>query len=320
MRLYSRALPTRIVAALSGCAIAGVALVSCADDTNDTGDTDMADTSGETGGDADEHTHDDDGEHAHDDDHADDHGGDDFGHVHGLGVDGDTLYIATHHGLFTWADGELTRSSEDDHDFMGFTMVDDTTFLASGHPNSRDDLPANLGLLESTDNGQTWETLSLSGEVDFHALDAKHDVIFGFDSGTAQLMRSDDGENWDSLGQVPMADLTISPDEPDTVLVTTEDGPRRSTDAGQSFELVADGAHVLLLIDWPRPDELYGVGPQGVVHHSADGGDSWEERADLGERPQAMTVAPDGSIYVALQRSIVVSDDGGESFSDVYTW
>jgi photosystem II stability/assembly factor-like uncharacterized protein len=244
---------------------------------------------------------------------------DTFGHIHGLGVADDVLYAATHYGLFTVIEDEAARISDDDHDFMGFTMVDADSFLASGHPNSRTDLPPNLGLLESTDGGQTWEEVSLMGEVDFHALDAKHGVVYGFDSGTAELMRSDDGEEWERLGQQAMADVAISPEDPESVLITTEDGPALSADGGGQFE-VLDGAPVVMLVDWSQPDLLVGVGPEGDVHRSADGGDTWDEGVGLGERPHAMTVSPDGDVYVALGTSIVVSADGGQTFTDVHTW
>jgi hypothetical protein len=124
-----------------------------------------------------------------------------------------------------------------------------------------------------------------------------------------------DGET----GQQAMADVAISPEDPESVLITTEDGPALSADCGGHFE-VLDGAPVVMLVDWPQPDQLVGVGPEGDVHRSADGGETWEEGADLGERPQAMTVAPDGDVYVALERSIVASADGGQTFSEFYSW
>ncbi|WP_166355770.1 WD40/YVTN/BNR-like repeat-containing protein [Phytoactinopolyspora limicola] len=155
--------------------------------------------------------------------------------------------------------------------------------------------------------------------MDFHALDAKHGMVYGLDSGTSELMVSDDRQSWDRLGQIAMADVTISPDDPDTVIVTTEDGAQLSVDGGGEFAVLGD-APVVMLADWARPDELDGVGPAGDVHSSVDGGQSWQEGATLGERPQAMTVAADGTVYVALEESIVVSNDGGQAFTLFYTW
>lgn len=251
-----------------------------------------------------------------DDDHS---GGEALSHIHGLGVVDDRLYVATHHGLFTVSTDGLTMASEDDHDFMGFTVADSGEFLASGHPNSRDDLPGDLGLLESTDGGKTWSSLSLSGEVDFHALDAKGGTVVGLDSGTGELLTSTDRESWSSLGQLPLVDVAISPAGEQTLLITTEDGPQLSTDAGQSFAVIG-GAPLLLLVEWPSSETIYGVSPDGAVHHSSDGGETWEQRGRLGGAPQAMAVAPDGAVYVALESSIVVSADGGKTFASQYSW
>lgn len=309
MRISTLSLPAKAVFSIAGLVLAaGLPACSSGDDGS----------SAEAGQPEEEasHTHDESG-HAHEAGEEDTTAA--FGHIHGLGTAEDVLYVATHYGLFTVADDEAVRVSQDDHDFMGFTMVDEESFLASGHPGSRTDLPANLGLLESTDGGRTWTDVSLSGEVDFHALDAKHGVVYGLDSGTGELMTSSDRENWERLGQVAIADVTISPENGDTIVVTTEQGPQISSDGGRTFERL-DDAPVLMLMDWPVAGQMYGIGPGGDVHISTDDGQSWADGATLGAPPQAMTMASDGSIYVALEQSIVVSSDGGRTFSEFYTW
>ena len=95
-------------------------------------------------------------------------------HVHGLGVNpaDRALFIATHTGLYRSAEGESTsvRVSDNRQDTMGFAIVDADRFLGSGHPDLREDLPPLLGLIESTDEGRSWEPVSLLGEADFHVL------------------------------------------------------------------------------------------------------------------------------------------------------
>lgn len=243
----------------------------------------------------------------------------DISHIHGLGVIGTTLYVATHHGLVAVTrDGAAATIGTVDHDFMGFVATADGTFLASGHPGSHGThLPSHLGLIESTDLGESWTPLSLLGDVDFHALDAKHDVVYGYDSVSGQLMFSTDRTSWQRLGQFPLADVTISPHDGSVVLITTEAGPQLSRDGGRTFEVLAD-APLLMLVDWPGSDELYGIGPDGAVHHSADGGASWTTRGDVGVQPHAMTVGPDGAVYVATEYAIVVSTDGGREFDTLY--
>jgi uncharacterized protein (DUF305 family) len=240
-------------------------------------------------------------------------------HIHGLGVADRTLYVATHHGLVAVSpDGAADTVGTDDHDFMGFAVMDDGTFLASGHPGSHGgDLPSHLGLLESTDEGESWTPVSLLGEVDFHALDAKGGAVYGYDSVSGQLMSSTDRTSWERLGRIPLADVAISPDDSSVVLITTEAGPQLSRDAGRTFEVLA-GAPLLMLVDWVAADELYGIGPDGSVHHSADGGSAWTARGGLGAQPHAMTVGPDGAVYAATEHAIVVSTDGGQAFEVLY--
>lgn len=61
---------------------------------------------------------------------------------------------------------------------MALTVVGRDRFLASGHPDPRDPRlrrrgrPPLLGLIESTDAGRPWSSISLLGDADFHALAA----------------------------------------------------------------------------------------------------------------------------------------------------
>lgn len=86
-------------------------------------------------------------------------------HIHGLGInpaDG-RLFIATHNGLFA-AGRDQTRPElvgDTGHDIMGFSVVGADHFIGSGHPGPGQDLPGNLGLIESRDAGNTWKNVSL---------------------------------------------------------------------------------------------------------------------------------------------------------------
>jgi hypothetical protein len=246
-------------------------------------------------------------------------------HVHGLGVDpaDGTLYAATHFGLFRLPEsgGEATRVANRYQDTMGFTVVGANTFLGSGHPDFREDSPPRLGLIESTDAGQTWQPLSLSGEADFHALHAAHGNVYGYEAGSGQFMVSADREQWETRSELPMRDFAVSPTDPDTLLATTERGLVRSTDGGRGWSSV-DGAPTLAVLAWGTADALYGVSPSGTVHVSDDGGTTWSARDDVGGPPEAVTVDDgDGEpvLYVAVaDRGILQSDDGGRTFTTRY--
>ncbi len=249
--------------------------------------------------------------------HHDDDGGAGLAHIHGLGVDpaDGVLYAGSHHGVFRIpADGEPERVSEV-QDTMGFTVVGPNHFLGSGHPGPDDpDRPPHLGLIESTDAGRTWHSVSLSGEVDFHALEAEHGRVYGYDSQTQQLMVSSDRKTWDRRARLPMADFAVHPIHPGELLATTEQGLARSTDGGGTITPVP-GAPLLRLVDWPAEDDLVAVAPDGTVHHSTDGGATWTSRGAVPGAPQALTTHGTTGVYVATEAGIHQSSDGGATFT-----
>ncbi|MDZ5078222.1 F510_1955 family glycosylhydrolase [Nesterenkonia sp. HG001] len=277
-------------------------------------------------GDGDEGTHDD----AHqppaegDESAGEAHAGAHMEHIHGLGVDPSdgALLIASHYGLFRLDDGAPERLSEV-QDFMGFTVVDEGRLLASGHPGQGQDAPSNLGLIESSDGGATWQEVSLGGEADFHALDAAGQRVYGVDAtGGDQLMVSDDGgETWQSPEAPAMAGVAVDLRDPDSVLGTTPDGPVLSRDGGQSFAALQD-APLLLAVDWAADGTLYGLDPAGGLHRSDDDGATWEETqgsATLPEGyPEAVHAVDEDELWVAVEGAVLHSSDAGETFEAVH--
>lgn len=241
-------------------------------------------------------------------------------HVHGLGVDHreDTLYAGTHYGLFRLpADGQGTRVAERVQDFMGFTVAGPDHFLASGHPGEGQDGPSSLGLIESTDGGQTWQPLSLAGEADFHALEYRHDRVYGLNALTGEFMVSNDKTTWETRTTLPMADFAVSPDDPDVIVATTEQGLVSSDDGGRNFALVR-GAPLLLLVSWAEDGTLVGVGPEGTVYVRAGDGESWQRRGVLEGAPEALAAVSQDEIYAAADAAVLVSTDGGREFAVRY--
>jgi len=235
------------------------------------------------------------------------------GHVHGMAVnpaDGQ-LYLGTHGGTLVVDGDTITRIGDTTIDLMGFTVAGADHFYASGHPGPSDDLPNPVGLIESTDAGETWQPLSLTGESDFHTLGAAGNQVYGFNG---QLIGTDDGRNWTpGAAEVAPASLAVDPKAGTRVVATTEHGPALSTDRAETFTHL-DGAPMLLFVAWPTPDKLWGVSPEGAVHLSADSGKTWIEKGDV-EAPSAFTAGQDGSVVVATQTQILTSTDGATTFN-----
>ncbi|MGW6391753.1 F510_1955 family glycosylhydrolase [Streptomyces sp. NPDC055103] len=244
-------------------------------------------------------------------------------HIHGLGMRGDTLYVATHDGVHTAdATGRPSPVGDRRDDFMGFTVTAAGTFLASGHPAPGAGGPADLGLVESTDAGRTWHEKSLGGEVDFHSLDTAPDAtVYGYDSANGRLRVSPDGVTWEDRAALRALDIAVSPAVPDTVLATTETGVARSADGGRTF---APGrGQVLSYVSWGAPDALFGVDPSGVLFRgtetvtAAGAGPAlrWTRVSAVpGGAPQALTVVDARRLLVATQDGVYESRDGGRTF------
>src|SRR3954454_4577654 len=75
----------------------------------------------------------------------------------------------------------------------------DGTIIASGHSGEAA-LPPVLGLVKSTDEGETWESISGLGEADYHEIEIDGDRILALryeDPGTIQIS-SDGGKTWET--------------------------------------------------------------------------------------------------------------------------
>ncbi|WP_171113259.1 MULTISPECIES: F510_1955 family glycosylhydrolase [Streptomyces] len=238
-------------------------------------------------------------------------------HIHGLGIDpaDGRLYVATHKGVFAVDDDGSHKRVSDTADYMGFTVAGPNTFLGSGHPAEGSDNHANRGLIKSTDAGKTWKTLSLGGEADFHALEYAHNTIYGYDSTNGMLRVSKDGKTWDERAQFAALDIAVSPNDPDVVLATTENGIAKSTDGGETFN---EGTKpVLAFLSWAKPNALYGIDPGGGLHRSTDGGTTWKEAGTVpGGGPQALTAVDADRILAATQDGVYESRDGGKTFTE----
>lgn len=242
-------------------------------------------------------------------------------HVHGLGVNpGDgALYIATHSGLFRAAAGSerVEPVGEGRQDTMGFTVTGPDRFLASGHPGPGEDGPPNLGLVESTDGGETWEEVSLGGEADFHALVWEHGRVYGYDASHGRLMSSDDrGRTWEERAvPAPVIDLAVDPDDAQRLLISTEAGLMVSDRGGERWRPIGDEVGIGLLA-WPAGERLYLVDARGGAHVSRDGGRRWEDAGQIGGQPAALVATGPRELYAALPEGTVMrSTDAGESWS-----
>jgi uncharacterized protein (DUF305 family) len=222
-------------------------------------------------------------------------------HVHAAVYADGPLLIGTHTGVVAVdpVTGAVSPVGTSRDDFMGLAGSEDR-LVASGHPGVGSTLPDPVGLIRSTDGGQTWQAVSLTGEIDFHALAVSGDRVAG--SATAgELMYSEDaGSTWTAIARAEATSLAWFDDR-----LWIADGSALSTwspgDAAPSPEA---GAAALLVAASPDGGRLWVLRPDGALVTSIDGS-SW---VDAGSVTEAASIAAsaDTAYVVTPERVYVV--------------
>jgi len=244
-------------------------------------------------------------------------------HVHGLGIDpaDRALFIATHTGLFRVGerDSKAVRVGDSYQDTMGFTVVGENRFLGSGHPDLRTDLPPLLGLLESTDGGRNWDSISLLGDADFHVLRSAGNRVYGYDASNDRLLVSGDaGRTWEGVERpAPLVDLDADPTDSQHVVAAgasdLSQGLYESRDGGRSWVSIGDQVGLLA---WPAPELLFLVDGGGDVYQSSNSGGRFERRGSIGGQPAAFLGQGADELFVALHDGTIKrSTDGGATWT-----
>jgi photosystem II stability/assembly factor-like uncharacterized protein len=166
-------------------------------------------------------------------------------------------------------------------------------------------------LIESTDGGATWTTMSLSGAADFHGLRAAHGALYGYNSTDGTFMVSTDRRTWQTRSRTTLGAFAVDPTNAGGVLAVGRDGLQRSTDGGRTWQPVPGGPP-LAVLTWDTPTRLWGVDGNGTVWRSADGGTSWQQRGQVPGEPHAITTST-STLYAAVTGDeIFASTDGAQ--------
>lgn len=244
-------------------------------------------------------------------------------HFHGIAVhpvDPDRFYLATHHGFFLIApDGSAKRLSDNRNDYMGFTPhpTDPEVFFASGHPAGG----GNLGFIQSTDGGRTWQKLSsgVGGPVDFHQMDvspADPDLVYGVFRGLQ--VSEDGGKTWEKVAKTPpkLLDLAASASDTVTLYAATQNGLLVSRNRGQSWSPAYLNQSPASMVQATGDGNVYAfIGGLGLVRSAGDSL-QWKLLSnDFGKR-YLLHLAVDSNypkiLYaITNQSEVLASKDGG---------
>ncbi|MGW6194321.1 F510_1955 family glycosylhydrolase [Bacillus cereus] len=171
-------------------------------------------------------------------------------HIHGIGYAGNMpgVSIATHSGIKVYQNGKWLETTTELHDYMGFQATKNG-FFASGHPEPGANLKNPLGLMKSSDGGNTLEKLAFYGESDFHNLAVGYntEAIYLYNERPNSKLQqgfyfsTNSGQEWKNSKLQGLSStihsFSVHPDQSSVVAVSAKDGVYLSTDYGNTFKL-----------------------------------------------------------------------------------
>ena len=232
-------------------------------------------------------------------------------HIHSVRAFGDQVILGTHEGLFRYVDQKTVQlMGPEIFDIMGLAVIGKKLY-ASGHPGPGSKLPEPVGLLLSTDSGKSWKKMGLQGEVDFHLLESAGADMYGVDSGSGNLMYSNNaGKKWISRGKNIVSDIAINPLKVGAALAL-RDGKLMATQNSFTKMRTVDSTPAFTSLDWITGSLLATGGKS--LYRSTDSGNTWKKLSDFLE--DASTVTQSAKIIaVVAGNSIYKSTDGGKTF------
>jgi hypothetical protein len=199
-------------------------------------------------------------------------------HIHGLGYtpDGDQIIVPAHDGLMLYSNGSWSEGPGERDDYMGFSVVNDG-FYSSGHPAPGSDKKNPFGIVKSTDGGESFDTLTLYGEVDFHLMNVSYNThtIYVMNPQVNPEMAevglyysTDETKTWtksdmEGFNEEAVA-LAVHPDQDSIVAIGSQRGLYLSKDYGDHFDKVSDKQITALYFD-PQGELWIGGYDQGAT-------------------------------------------------------
>lgn len=247
-------------------------------------------------------------------------------HIHDIAFSSNgELLVGSHDGVYAvdLETGGTALVGDVEFDAMGLTAQGENIYV-SGHPgrDAHDSFVApHIGIVKhSAETG--WEQVALAGTTDFHNLSttpANPDFIVGLPSDRAVLLRSTDaGRTFTEASALSARDVSIDIDDPNVLTATTADGLVVSRDGGDTFSPLAGPTLVVISPDPTREAGIVGIAPDGELWIGSTAPDAeWTSAGVVEGGAAAVVVSDDGAIAVAGESSVVITRDGGATWTTV---
>lgn len=182
-------------------------------------------------------------------------------------------------------------------------------------------LGTHAGLYESLDGGRNWKQVALAGQ-DAMSLSPSEGTTVWTAGHNVLAKSSDGGETWgdvrpDGLPSLDIHGFASDPRDGALWAAVAGEGLYRSTDGGESFELVSEevGGNVMALAVTPEGRLLAGDMREGLLA-SEDEGLDWQVADPAAV--MGLAVNPDDpAVVLAAGEGVLRSTDGGASWEQV---
>lgn len=257
-----------------------------------------------------------------------------FRHIHGLGfsADGRQLLVPAHDGLLIYENGAWTVPNLPVHDYMGFSPTNNG-FYSSGHPGPGSNRVNPLGLVSSSDEGRTLNTLAFEGESDFHLMGVGYEshAVYVLNSApnsrlsTGLYYTLDDGQTWEQSQAQGIGGATVQiavhPTETSIVALAAEGGLFLSNDYGDTFTRVSQDAPISSASFDPDGSRLF-FGYQSLnVYHLDNGGIDVLQTPPITDNDAVGFIAAnpvsDEIAFATFNKDIYLSADNGQSWQPI---
>jgi hypothetical protein len=174
--------------------------------------------------------------------------------IHGIGYPGNdqSLYIATNKGIKMYKESKWLETTTNQHNYSSFQAVENG-YITSGRLKKGEEPSDSLGIVQSTNKGQSLEKLAFNKENHFYFMAASYfgNGIYVINQEENDQLKlgvnysTDDGKSWkaselknftaDSLGMI-----AVHPKNEDIIAMSTMSGIHYSEDNGNMMKLITD--------------------------------------------------------------------------------